>query len=319
MTQISRREFGVILASAAAAGAVADPVASGQNRATGITANDLVERIKKNIGAQWKTETVDTIKAGDPSTVVTGVVTTAMATLSVLQLAMKTGANVVFTCEPTFYGRADARTPAAGRGGGRGTVGAGALAPVPAASPHDPLFTDKNEFIDGHRIVVFRLSDHWRLREPNPFVQGLAAALGWDRGSPVGRPARFDIPEITLATLAGEVKEKLTARGGIRVIGDPNARIRKVALLPGSAPLAASFEAFPGTDAVVAGEVREWESVEYARDAVFSGHSKGLILLGRVVSEDPGMQVCADWLRRVVPEVPVRRIAVRDPYWRPVR
>ncbi len=52
----------------------------------------------------------------------------------------------------------------------------------------------------------------------------------------------------------------------------------------------------PEVDAIVAGEVREWESVEYARDLVAAGRKKALILIGRVLSEDPGMRVCADWL-----------------------
>jgi hypothetical protein len=68
---------------------------------------------------------------------------------------------------------------------------------------------------------------------------------------------------------------------------------------------------------VVAGEVREWESVEYARDVVSSGQPKGLVLIGRVVSEDPGMALCAKWIATLVPEVPVRHISAGDPYWRP--
>ena len=319
MTHVSRREFGALIASAAAAGTVADPFASGQNGPGTLTAGDLVERIKGNIGVEWKADTVDAIKAGDPSTVVTGVVTTAMATLAVLQQAVKTGANFVVTCEPTFYGRSDARTPSAGRGGGRGGRAAGAAAPPAAAPPPDPVFAAKNAFIDGNRVVVFRLSDHWRLRDPDPFAQGLAATLDWHGASSPGRPWRVEIPEVTLATLAGDMKKRLGARGGIRVIGDPEARIRNVALLPGSTPIAASLEAFPGMDVVVAGEVREWESAEYARDVVFTGRGKGLILLGRVVSEEPGMRVCADWLGRIVPAVPVQHIAAGDPYWRPAR
>ena len=55
----------------------------------------------------------------------------------------------------------------------------------------------------------------------------------------------------------------------------------------------------------------------YARDVVFSGAKKGLILVGRIVSEEPGMDACATWLKTVVPEVPVRHIAAGDPYWRP--
>jgi hypothetical protein len=78
-----------------------------------------------------------------------------------------------------------------------------------------------------------------------------------------------------------------------------------------------ALKALPAADVMVAGEVREWESVEYARDVAFSGRPKGLILLGRVVSEEPGMALCARWLGGLVPEVPVRPLSAGDPYWRP--
>ena len=73
----------------------------------------------------------------------------------------------------------------------------------------------------------------------------------------------------------------------------------------------------PGVDAIVAGEVREWETVEYARDAVHSNKARGLILVGRVVSEEPGMRALATWLGSIVPEVRAGHIAAGDPYWRP--
>ncbi len=44
---------------------------------------------------------------------------------------------------------------------------------------------------------------------------------------------------------------------------------------------------------------------------------KGLILIGRLVSEDPGMKVCADWLNTIVPEARATAIPAGDPYWRP--
>lgn len=295
MKHISRREFSAMVAAGAVTGRFNSPFAFGQNTTTVVTASDIVERIRRNIGVQWKADTVDGIKAGNPSTVVTGVATTAMATLRVLQEAVQAGANLVITREPTFYGRADART-----------------SPRP-----DPVLAAKNQFIDANRLVVFRLIDHWRLRNPDPFVQGLADVLGWGRNPVPGEAPRFDIPPTTLATLATDVKRKLGARAGIRVVGDPAARVRRVALLPGSTPITASLAALPVADVVVAGEVREWESVEYARDVVASGQRKGLVLVGRVVSEDPGMYRAAQWIRTLVPEVPVRHIAVGDPYWRP--
>src|SRR5690606_21366174 len=98
---------------------------------------------------------------------------------------------------------------------------------------------------------------------------------------------------------------------------DAATRVQRVGLLPGSTPIQASLAMLPHIDAIVAGEVREWESVEYARDAVHSGQRKGVILLGRVVSEEPGMAACAEWIRTLVPEVEVRQLPAGDPYWRP--
>ena len=69
---------------------------------------------------------------------------------------------------------------------------------------------------------------------------------------------------------------------------------------------------------MIVGEVQEWEGATYAQDVVFSGVKKGFISIGRVVNEATGMQVCADWLKTLVPEVPVRFVSAGDPYWRPV-
>ena len=297
MTQLSRREFAALTAAAAAA-----PFALGQaTSAAVLTARELIDRITAQIGVAWKPETVDGLKAGDPSTVVTGVVTTAMATMAVLQQAVKAGANVVISSQPTFYAKTDARTPLA------------------AAGPADPVFTAKNAFIDQHKLVIVRLSDHWRLREPDPMAVGLAQTMGWTKYQVPGDARRYDVPALTVDALVGAIAKNLRASGGIRVVGDAKTSVRRIGLLPGSTPIQASLKLLPDVDAIIAGEVREWESVEYARDQVAAGHKKALILVGRVLSEDPGMQVCADWLKTVIPGVPVRHIAVGDPYWRPAR
>ena len=59
------------------------------------------------------------------------------------------------------------------------------------------------------------------------------------------------------------------------------------------------------------------ESVEYVRDTVALGGKKSMTLVGRMVSEEPGMQVCAEWLKGIVPEVRATSISAGDPYWRP--
>src|SRR5579859_6542396 len=110
MSNLSRREF---LALTAAAGTTPFLLDDATPRAAaGITAQELVDRIKKNIGVDWTSDGVDTFKAGNASTIVTGVVTTSMATLDVLEKAVQAGANLVITAAPTFYSRADLSAPA---------------------------------------------------------------------------------------------------------------------------------------------------------------------------------------------------------------
>ncbi len=131
-----------------------------------VTAQEVADRIRKNIGVDWKPDTVDTFKAGDPSTAVTRIVTTSLASLEVLNRAVNAGANLIITCEPTFYSKADTPTPPVRR-----PFGQPATAPPPPVA-RDPVFSAKDAFLKKHNLVIFRLSDHWRLRNPDPFAQG---------------------------------------------------------------------------------------------------------------------------------------------------
>jgi NIF3 (NGG1p interacting factor 3) len=313
MTKVSRREFVALAATATgAAPFVLSREASGAGAA--VTAQDVIDRIKQQLGVPWKADTLDTFKAGDPSTVVTGIVTTALPTLAVLERAVKTGANLIVSCEPTFYGRADRPRPPA-----RPSPSTTGVAPYDPA-PHDAVFAAKDAFITKHKLVVWRFSEHWRLRTPDPFAQGLRDALGWTKFGSDAEPGRVTIGAMALDDLASRIKKTLGVRGGIRVMGDPRTQVKTLGLLPGSTPIQAALRTLPGVDAIVAGEVREWETVEYVRDTLTTGGQggkKGLILIGRIVSEEPGMLVCARWLTTIVPEVRAAAIPAGDPYWRP--
>jgi putative NIF3 family GTP cyclohydrolase 1 type 2 len=297
---ISRRQFGRLtgVSVAAASGLTA--------QSSRLTAQQVIERVQKNLGAPWQTETLDGFKAGEGSVAVSGVATTAMATMDVLDRAVREKTNLVLTLEPVFFGRTDGAAGAPG--GGRGMAGVGA---------EDPVLVAKKEFIQKNGLVVYRFADNWRNRKPDPFATGLAQAMDWTKHQAGGDPLRYDIPAVTIGALADNLAKRLKARAGIRVVGDPKTSVRRIALLPGVSALAATVKTLPDCDLVLAGETREWESVEYAQDAVAAGQKKGLIMLGRVLSQDPGMNVCADWLKKLVPEVPVRWLPAGDPYWRP--
>jgi putative NIF3 family GTP cyclohydrolase 1 type 2 len=305
VSRLSRRDF-VRLGAAGLAG-TSFALPPGAVHAAALTAQDIIDRIRKNLGLDWNPSTIDTFKAGDPATVVSGVVTTSLATLDVMRRAVKSGANLIVTSGPTFYSRTDNPMPPAGRGRGA----------TPRPSTSDPVFTAKNEFIRSNKLVVWRFSEHWRRRTPDPFVVGMIAALGWTKYGSGGNPRRVTIPALTLDALAAEVKAKLPARGGIRVVGDPQARVQTIGLAPGTIAIQDTLTILPQVDVMIAGEIREWESSEYARDLVRAGRNTALILVGRSLSEDAGMKVCAEWLASIASDVPVRWLPSGDPYWSP--
>jgi putative NIF3 family GTP cyclohydrolase 1 type 2 len=319
MPDLSRREF-TSIAAAAALAPFGPAQAQTQTPAAGGSVQALIDTIKNTIGVDWRAETWDGLKAGDPSTPVRGIVTTSLATLAVLQHAVKAGANVVVTTEPAFYARADSRTPPVARMPVHGGAPATEAAPPPTP-PADRVFAAKNAFIDRHQLAIVRLNDHWRRRQPDPFVQGVALALGWNTFQSAAQPQHVDLPAATtLDALVNDVKQKLGSRGGVRVIGDAKLPVKRVGLLPGSTPIQATVAMMPNVDVILAGEVREWESVEYVRDTVFAGNKKAIVLVGRLVSEEPGMKACAAWLQTMVPaDVRVTHVSAGDPYWRPAR
>src|SRR5687767_1449247 len=232
MTRVSRREFvGLGAAGAVAAPLVLDPTRA---RAAAPTAQDVVDRIRKSLGVEWRADTVDTFKAGDPSAVVTGIATTSLATIDVMRRAVKAGANMIITSGPTFYSRADRPTPPAGRGRG-----------AAATPPPDPVFAAKNEFIKTNNLVVWRFSDHWRLRTPDPFTTGLIDTLGWTRNRATENPLTVTVPPIPLDRLVDDVNRKLNARGGMRIVGDRQMRVRRIGFLPGSVPIQTTLSVLP--------------------------------------------------------------------------
>ena len=72
MSDPSRRSF--LLGTVAAASAAA--------QSKTLTAGEVVERIKANVGVEWAKETVDRIIAGEAQTPVKGIATTMMARMA---------------------------------------------------------------------------------------------------------------------------------------------------------------------------------------------------------------------------------------------
>jgi putative NIF3 family GTP cyclohydrolase 1 type 2 len=103
----------------------------------------------------------------------------------------------------------------------------------------------------------------------------------------------------------------------VRVVGDPAMKVTKVGFSPGAAGFERETHALERDDVQVllVGETREWETVEYAADAVTQGRNKALIVIGHVPSEQAGMEECTRWLKGFVKQVPVEFVAAKEPFW----
>jgi putative NIF3 family GTP cyclohydrolase 1 type 2 len=261
------------------------------------TARQIVDQIKANVGVQWREETVDTFKAGDPETPVTGIATTMMATFDVLRRAAAEGKNLVITHEPTFYSHLD-KTDV-------------------LEKENDQVWADKEKFIREHKMVVWRFHDHWHMRRPDGIMQGVLRSLGWEKlYDPETRIVK--LPETTLEKLAADVQKKLGAKV-LRVVGAKEMKVTTVALQPGAGGPLRHRRALQRSEVEVllVGEVPEWETVEYVNDAVAQGKRKALFLVGHIPSEQPGMEYCAEWLKTFIKNVPVGFVATVEPFWTP--
>lgn len=258
-----------------------------------ITADEVINRIKSEVTCPWSRETVDTFKSGDPSTRVTGIACTFTASVDVLRQAAEKGCNLVITHEPTFYNHLDEVT----------------------GLDKDPVYMAKKELLDELGMVVFRFHDHWHRTSPDGIYAGMIDKLQWGQCQEQGEERVFRFPEKTLSEMTAYLKE-IFPDAIPRVIGDPDLKIQKVAFIAGAPGSMAHIRMLrrDDIDLIIIGEAREWETVEYVRDAVQLDMQKGMVILGHVVSEEEGMNYCAQWLSTFVDEVPVYFIEAGDPF-----
>jgi putative NIF3 family GTP cyclohydrolase 1 type 2 len=255
-----------------------------------MTAGEVVDRIKKNIGGPWRDTTFrDTFKSGGPETVVTGIATTVFVTLDVIERAGASGLN-------TFWNDRDDET----------------------IVHKDPLYQTKIDLLKKHNIVIFRIHDHMHSQRPDFTYVGSARDIGLDSQYETAPGShRFVIPETTLGALAADVKTRSGARA-LRVVGDPDARVSRIQLGVGYATPAINNAE---VDVIISGEQQEadggFDSPAYVLDAAALGIAKGWIMLGHAISEEAGMLEMAQWIKGFVPEVPVELVKAGEPFWAP--
>jgi putative NIF3 family GTP cyclohydrolase 1 type 2 len=296
MTPVTRRSF--VTAGSAFVSSIALGHATVAQSATApeqLTAGEVMARIKKNVGVPWFPQTVDNLLTGSSETPVTGIATTMMATLDVVERCVAKGLNMIVSHETPFYLHQDHTEDI----------------------KNDATLNYKLDFCKKHNIAIFHFHDHWHAHHPDGIAQGMVNQLGWQKNVvDAADPKRLVFDSAPLAKFTADMAAKLHAKS-IRVLGDPALPVRRVQTSWGYASREGGIKLFsdPNTDVFICGETREWELVEYCQDSIASGNRKALIVVGHVLSEQGGMILCADWLKGFVTEVPIEFVAATEPFW----
>lgn len=256
------------------------------------TARQIVGMIQKEVGVPWADQTVDAFKAGDPDTPVTGIVCSFMATMDVLYKAVAHNCNMIITHEPIFYNHLDETSQ----------------------FDHDPVVDAKKKYIADHKLVIWRFHDHFHRMKPDGILTGMIRKLDWEAYQ-TDDPLIFKLPEMTVRELAVTLKNKFSS-ATVRIIGDPAMKVSSVAYAAGAPGYMMHVKLLErnDVDALVGGEVPEWESISYVRDAVSQGKKKAMILIGHVNSEEAGMNYCSEWLKGFVTGTPILFIKAGDSF-----
>jgi putative NIF3 family GTP cyclohydrolase 1 type 2 len=284
-TPISRRGFAQTIGGALAVSTVRAQVP--------LTAAQVVERIKKKLaeeGVVWGPSNFDKFHLGDPDISVNGIATTFQPTLDVLQRALAAKKNFVVVHESTFWDGFD---------------------PVEVML-HDPVCQAKIRSAEANHMAVWRIHDHWHRRRPEPVFTGLARKLGWSSYYDAdSRPRRYQIPEMSLDAVARHIQRQLGTQNVV-VVGDPGLRVKTIGDC--AHVLSSVLPALRTCDVALVGETPQFDTFEYLRDAMSLGMKKGVVMISHQGLEEWGMEVCAAWLRPLVPEVSVEWMSSADPF-----
>lgn len=252
-----------------------------------ITAQEVIDRIIKNVAGKPFANTVDVFKEGDPDTRVTGIAVCMFATMDVLRDAIKNNCNLIIVHEPLYYNHLDGISQ----------------------FKDDAVVNDKRRFIRDNKLVIWRFHDYAHSIKPDGFLAGLAGKLEWKSYATDGVYDQYKLPETTLSEIIRHLKDKFPGTT-LNVVGNPKAKISNVCFSPGAPGSMHHINCFnnKNADLVIGGEVSQWETYEYVRDAVAQGKNKAIIFLGHIPSENVGMEYCGNWLKTIITEVPVKFI-----------
>lgn len=265
--------------------------AENQSKTSGsITVGEIMDLFISEVpGAPFAT-TVDTLKAGNRDMVVTSIITSMFATIEVIQKTIALGANFIIAHEPTFYNHSDETS----------------------WLENDEVYRYKRDLLKQHNIAIWRNHDYIHSHKPDGVISAVVDKLVWTKQYTSDNSIAL-LPAISLKKLIQYVKEKLGI-SMVRYIGNPAQPCKKILLMPGAPGGKRQIEAIikEKPDVLVCGEIQEWETAEYVRDAQAKGQKLSLIVLGHIPSEEAGSKYMADWLHKKIPEIKVTYVPAKN-------
>lgn len=242
--------------------------------------------------------TRDQVTYGDVNQECTGIVTCIWATANVIRRAQELGANLIIPHEALFWNHGDHQDVVA----------------------ENSAYQAKRALLDAWDGAVWRCHDYIHSGVPlepdgsltDGIFYGLAWKLGWldyrtDTGAVALAGRAFDIPEMGGRELAAYVVKRL-GLNGTRLIGDPDARVRRVRVPmhvmghPTGDTAELNTVDAEHVDCLMTMEFIDFTVSEYIRDAAQLGQGKCAIQVGHFNLEEPGMEYMATWLPGVLGE-----------------
>ncbi len=261
---------------------------AGINKTSDYTVGEIMDLFIKDVPGGPFTNTVDNLKSGSRDIKVSGIVTTMFATIEVIRKAIDLGANFIIAHEPTFYNHTDDTSWLV----------------------NDDVYKYKAALLAQHNIAVWRNHDYIHSLVPDGVTTGVLAKLQWEKFTDPNSLNIITLPATTLKDLIVHLKEKLAIEK-VRYIGNTTQACRRVLLMPGAAGGRRQIEQVGKVkpEVLVCGEIQEWETAEYIRDARAKGDNISLVVLGHIASEEPGSEFMKNWLKEKIPTIKTTHIS----------
>ena len=257
----------------------------------------------------------DGFKSGDPDTECTGIVSSLVPTVEVIRRAAELGCNMIYTHEVSYFMTPDF--------------------PEWRGSFDCRIYDEKRALLEDNGIVIYRDHDHAHAHRPDSIFRGVEKYLGWTyyrtgNGVLDGSCHVYEIPESTVESVNRHLMETI-GMNGTRFIGRPDARIKKIAIVghlyPGGFGTVKEENGFysdystmlieamekDGLQAIIPGEVIEWNVLSYIRDAAALGRDVACFNIGHFNFEELGSRFAVDWIGEILGhKVPVHYVPTGD-------